>query len=230
MGLCEQGVFKVGGKGMIKKMLIMLGVVVCSLGIAKLAEASFITSSSDPALNGATVIDFENQTKNTYTTLSIGNVSFEPATGYYLRIDSYYSGRYNTAGKYLDNGRSYNNPGFGKIKFSFLQPVSAFGFNWGASNYYWLLKAYNSSGVLLESYDLPITKESNNGEFYGIAVDSDFIAYASLERTSYYDWIFLDNFTFKEKTTETVIPEPTTFFLLGWGLIGVSAFKSRKKK
>jgi hypothetical protein len=195
------------------KKLVMICVVLGFLFAVcpTVSNASIITSPSDPALSGATVIDFEAQTLGSYTSLVIGDVTFT-ANDNHLMIDNAFNGQYNTQGIYLDNG-TYENIGFSSMTINFGNEVTAFGFNWGASDYSWVLTAYDASNNPLETYNLPITGPSNSGDFVGLAANG--IDYAVLSTSGSYDWIMIDNFTFKP------IPAPGAILLgsIGVGLV-----------
>ena len=156
--------------------------------------------SNESELSGGTVIDFSNGagTTGTYTE---GNVTFSTEDGGPLRIYDHFN--YNTSGYYLQNNSletSYQSLS-SSLKFSFSSAVSVFGFNWGASNRQWYLRAYDSNNTLLETYNLPITTSANNGGYVGISGDSEVISYATLMSTGN-DWIFIDNFTYVVSTDD----------------------------
>lgn len=185
------------------------------------AYASFITSAGDPALSGSALIDFEAQVSGSFTSLTIGNVTFSTSGGQVGYISSDYSGQYNNSGKSLQN--TYSSDAFSSLRISFASAVSAFGFNWGASDQPWQLRAYDSGNNLLEGWTMPTTSSSNAGEFYGISYAG--ITYAILDTTSVGDYIFVDNFRYAPASVG--VPEPTTMLLLGLGLIGLAAFRKR---
>jgi hypothetical protein len=196
----------------------VLAIVLC-LVISIPTMASIITTPSDPALSGAAVIDFENQTLGTYASLPIGGVTFI-ANDAHLRIDNYYAGNYNSRGsRYLDNG-PYENPGFFSMNINFDSAVNAFGFLWGASDTMWVLSAYDASNNSLESYNLPITGGSNAGDFVGLAVDGIDHAVLSNGNFNYWDWVFVDNFTYNVGEIDNVVPVPGAVLL---GMLGLSA-------
>jgi len=112
------------------------------------AYASFISSSLDPALSGSALIDFEAQASGSFTSLTIGNVTFSTSGGQVGYIDSAYAGQYNATGQSLKN--SYASDAFNSLRISFASAVSAFGFNWGASDTQWTLRAFDSGNNLLE--------------------------------------------------------------------------------
>lgn len=159
------------------------------VGHATSGIAYLIEDAADPSLQGGTVIDFSEVPLGTYHSgLTIGEATFVPVSSY-LEISTMYSGFYNTTGPYLQN-----QDGFNTLRVDFANPASAIGFNWGASDYIWLLNAYRADGALLDSVEIPIVSGSNAGEFYGIAVNG--IDYIILQNMSSYDWILIDNFTF----------------------------------
>jgi hypothetical protein len=189
------------------------------------AYASFITSAGDPALSSSALIDFEAQASGSFTSLTIGNVTFSTSGGQVGYVDSAFSGQYNASGQSLKN--SYAIDAFNSLRISFASAVSAFGFNWGASDTQWTLRAFDSGNNLLEGWPMPITTSSNAGEFYGIS--SAGIAYAILDTQtvagSAGDYIFVDNFRYAPASVG--VPEPATMLLLGLGLIGLAGFRKR---
>lgn len=173
-----------------------------------------ITSSSDPALSGGTVIDFEAQTIGTYNSpFTIDNVEFSGNGTMY--IENTYGGQFNTNGQYL---ASQGNSGEGySFTFRFSTPLSAFGFNWGASDYTWTLTAYDSNDNQLDSMQVPPTHGSNAGDFFGLSANS--IAYATIAFTSPSDYVMIDNFTYQIGSSITPTSIPT---MNEWGMILMS--------
>ncbi len=186
------------------------------------ASAYLITSSGDAAISGLGVIDFESQTAGTYTTLTIGNVTFTGTNGTF-DITNAYNGSYNSVGQSNQNTWT----GTDAYRIDFATSVNAFGFNFGASDDEWLLNAYYSANNLLESHILPETYASNAGEYYGIA--STGISYATLTQTYNHwtpvDYIFIDNFS---PGPGNAVPEPGTMLLLGSGLLGMIGIRRKK--
>ena len=185
------------------KSIFLICFIPTGIGLADTFTGTDISNESE--LSGGTVIDFSNGAGTSGTgTYTEGNVTFSSEDGAQIRIDTNYEGRYNTTGHYFQNNCQPHSyciaPLIGdSLKFSFSSPVSAFGFNWGASNILWDLKAYDSSNNLLETYTLPILGGNNNGEYYGISSDSDNISYATLiyqPAGDGTDWILIDNFTY----------------------------------
>ncbi len=189
------------------KSIFLVCFIPTGIGLADTFTGTDISNESE--LSGGTVIDFSNGAGTNGTgTYTEGNVTFSSENGAQIRIETFYGGRYNTNGHYFQNscvpvgttGGHCGAPLIGdSLKFSFSSPVSAFGFNWGASNLLWDLKAYDSSNNLLETYTLPILRSNNYGEYYGISSDSYNISYATLidqPTGDGTDWIFIDNFTY----------------------------------
>jgi hypothetical protein len=126
-----------------------------------------------------------------------------------------------------------NSNSFNFLRFDFSTPVNAFGFNMGASNEDWILRAYDSSSGILEAFTLPQTWFSNAGDFFGIANPN--IAYATLTQVTSVnepggiDYIIMDNFKYVTGQINSV-PEPATMLLLGSGLLGLLGFRRKIKK
>jgi hypothetical protein len=201
-----------------KKLLVGLAVGMMMAGVAGTASATSITSSSDAALSGGSVINFDAVSIGSYTSLVLDGVTFAAQDhNFYLTSD--HSGQYNMTGLHIENTET----GFSSIRFSFNSLVSAFGFNLGASNVNWNLSAYDATDNLLGGEFLPIITDNNNGEFYGLAFN-DGISYAILSNTSNRDWIMIDNFT-----TAAPVPVPATMLLMGSGIAGLIAARRKKK-
>ena len=205
-----------------KKMIGFFFVLTIML-VATNSQASFITSSGDAALAGASVDDMSGWLSGNWSGASSTDLSYV-ADDNHLRFSSTYSGSYNTTGQSLNNG-TYSDPGFSSLTITFNHGTSGFGFNWGAAEDFasWQLAAYDAGDTLLESYALPSTGSSNAGEFYGIAASN--ISYAKLSWGGDYDWVFIDNMTY---ATTSAVPEPSTIVLLGAGLLGL-AFVARRR-
>ncbi|MCD6199426.1 MAG: PEP-CTERM sorting domain-containing protein [Deltaproteobacteria bacterium] len=210
-----------------KKLLGFMCAVMMVLGIVGSAGAVLISGIGDPlndaALTGGTQIDFEDQILGSYTTLTIGDVTFT-ANDNDFQIDNTWQS-YNQQGIYLDNG-TYNDNGFGSLTMSFTGSTNAFGFTWGMAEPFatWVLTAYNAANTVLDTQNLPSTGSSSSGEYYGIAADGT--SYATLSWSGSYDWIAIDNFTYTSSSEP--VPEPSTILLMGTGLLGIIGFGRKR--
>lgn len=174
-----------------------------------------------PVVPGATaVVDFEAQGNSTFGSLTVGDVTFTGIGGN-LVTENQYAGQYNGRGRYYLQNNSGSTPG---VRFDFANAVSAFAFNWGASDYTWTLSAFDSLNNLIESFTTPITSSSNAGEYIGLSGSG--IKYATLT-SSNSDYIFVDNFTIAADAGNTV-PEPASLALVGLALAGVAVARKRK--
>ena len=198
---------------MFKKTTVLAAVVIALLSFNP-AYGYFINSPGDPALAGAWVDDMSTWPPGEWVAaIYVGHYSAE-AQDNHSRFDSTYAGDYNMTGQYLDNG-TYGNKGFSALKLTFYGGASAFGFHWGASDNTWSLTAYDAGNNVIEAHNLPITKSSNAGEFYGLAACN--IAYAILANAGGYDWVMIDDL----HIATGVVPVPGAVWLLGSGLVGL---------
>lgn len=165
--------------------------------------------------------NFDTSAQGTYASVGSGNLTVSGIGGA-IRVADDYPNRYNGRGAaYLDNDAGRTS-GF---RFDFATLVSAFAFNWGASDVTWTLSAFDATGHLLESVLAPITNGSNAGDFIGLANAG--IKYATLVSSSAgsQDWVFVDNVSF----AAAAVPEPASIALIGLGLAGVVALRRRRK-
>jgi hypothetical protein len=190
-------------------------------------HAQTITSRADAALTGKSTIDFGSAAIGSYNTLTIDGVTFTPGAGELFFIDDQYAGQYNTVGRYLtDRGNS-----FSSLRFDFGGVVSAFGFQFGASDYVWTLRAYDAFDMILASTSISPTGGSNAGDFFGLTTGSANISYATLSAGDG-DYVMVDNFDFVRGPAAadvTVTPEPATVALFATGLLGLVGVARRKR-
>jgi len=182
--------------------------------------SGFGLPSSDPLLSGATVVDFSAVAAGTYTSLSVGNVTFGGGNGNFVITDSL-AGSYNTQGRNFQNLQGQGSTSI--LNFSFSAPVSAFGFNFGASNEDWRLDAFDAANNLLDSQIITQTWFSNAGDYFGMATSG--IASARLTQLTHVndagvDWILMDNFSISGQSIN--VPEPESLLLAGLGLAALA--------
>jgi hypothetical protein len=218
--------------GNMKKMR-STGPILCVLAMLAVtgsaASASTFSIQTTPAaaaamFPGQQVATFDGATPGAFSTYSEAGVTFTTDVGAEF-IDGAYLGAYNTFGaNSLHN--CYCSTTFGSVTMTFTAPVTGVGFFWGASDDQWTLAAYDTANALIESFDLPITKFSDAGDFVGIKAPG--IAYAVLSGPSD-DFVFIDNvegaFT---GAIAGAVPEPKAWamMLVGFGLVG-SAMRKR---
>jgi hypothetical protein len=213
-----------------RKVLCLFAWVAITLFAVSVAGAATVSTQTTPfgatqipGLVGSTVIDFESVTPGTYSTLTLSGVTFTPDDGNLMWVDSAYAGGYNTFGQSLHN--NYDPESFNTLTIQFSGTTSGFGFFWGASNVTWTLTAYDSLNNAIESLALPITTDSDAGDFVGL-IDPG-IASATLSGDGT-DYVFIDNFEFQPGGTGT--PEPGGLLLLGSGLLGLAGVARKLRK
>ena len=202
--------------------LVILAVVLF-VGMQGTASADIINSASDPSLNGGTIIDFDTTTAGSYSSVTIGNTTFTAGQGTTEIVGGGFIGEYNTRGvNSLYNTQAGD--AFSALTFQFSNPVNAFGFLWGGADDIWTLSAFDVNNVLLESRQLPATRASNAGDFFGLSVSG--IDHATLvDPLGTGDYVFIDNFTSAQTT-----PEPSTLALLGIAAFGLLGYLRRRRR
>ena len=195
----------------------------CSVATAT-PISGFGLPTSSPYLTGGVVQTFDSTPFGTYGSLTLGNVTYSANSGF--QLDGAYINFFNNYGvASIYNGpygASENNSDL--WRFNFGTTVSAFAFNWGASDFTWTLKAYSAGNSLLGSLVISPTYGSNAGEYFGVAAAG--IQYATLSTTGPGDWTFVDNFT--TPGGQTQVPDSgSTLVLLGTALLAVGGLRRK---
>lgn len=189
--------------------------------------SGFGDPNSAPELSGGTVIDFDSIAPGVYPSVSASGVTFT-GVGAPLDVGSDFIGDFNTRGIQS----LYNNFDLQPqaIEIAFNNPVSAAAFNWGAADNIWDMTAFDSGNNVLETFVINPVNFSNVGDFFGIAAAGIVrITLADrLDNISDGDFVFIDNFTFKNGIS--TVPLPGAVWLMLTAIAGLGALCRIGKK
>lgn len=188
-----------------------------ALVLAGSANAAVITSTTDPALAGATIQTFDNVAPGYYDTLVLPGVTIV-GNGGPMHIDGD-NGMYGMGGLNLNN--YFGTPS--SFDLVFTAPTTAFGIYGGAFNMPWVYTAYDASGNVLESYTT--SGACCDPTFYGLS-NSAGIARVNLRSNG--DWVIFDNLYIAAEAPADV-PEPASVALFGAAFAAYAGVRRAKR-
>lgn len=193
----------------------LFAVLLVSALYTQLAVASPITSTSDAALSGATINDFESLAPVSGTSIDLGGGVTVNGNNALSIING--GNSYGTSGQVLAN--THHIPW--TVDFVFDNIISAMGIVMGAINTPWSVSAYDISGNVIETvnYNDPCC----SGFFRGVSGNG--IKHVTYTSTDYVYW---DDLRFVTSANNSDIPEPASIALLGMGL-GLLGFSRRRR-
>jgi hypothetical protein len=208
---------------MIKRLLLLFTL---SAGLLLAAPISgFGDPLLHPSLTGGEQESFDAVATGSYSSYTSGALTISGLDGSF-DIGPEYGGVFNNIGQSVYNG------GDGipsQFRFDFAGGVSAFGFNWGASDNFWELTMFAIGGTLLEQILLNQTFGSNAGDYFGATGEN--IAYATLVNTrignDFNDWVFIDRITWVPAGSSSVPDSSSTLALFSLSLGMMAAFRRR---
>jgi hypothetical protein len=211
----------------LRRFLKLSGLLFFGVG---LSQAAAIHSLADPALAGASIVDFTGTTEGSYPSLTIGNITFSGfGNSGNIKISSLLAGSFNTTGGYLDNDSGL---GYG-VLLVFSNAVSGLGFHYGGADYPFSVSAYSdtSQAHLIETDSFAVNNPANNGNDGTVAGVSSASAniYSVLITPQSGDWVFFDDFATTSSGSNSSAPEPSGFLLIVAGLAVLSMLGHRKR-
>ncbi len=208
------------------------------------ASATTIRTPADPALAGASLIDFADQTPGAFTSRVIADVTFTALDGRQLWIRDAGADPYSSTGLNLETELLSS-----AFEIAFDSPVSAFGMWWGGANLDWTVTLFNNA-TQLETLTFyggdPRGPQQDPAlatyrEFYGAtgngitsvrfdAVPGYSPIIGGLVET---DWIKIDDVRWvtaaEPPTSDPAVPEPASLLLMGSGLMAIYSRRRRRQ-
>ncbi len=178
--------------------------------------ATIITSSTDAALTGATLIDFNGETDGqNFLSATVGSLTVRTNTNT-LRFDDQYSVQFGTSGVQVETRLGGSND---DLEFVFATAVSAFGFDLNALDIDLTMELYDGVGTLLDSFLIPnqpgLGMSGDARRDYWGASSAAAVSRVRLVNASQHDFFLIDNVSF------VAAPEASTGILLTLGLAGL---------
>lgn len=193
----------------IKNLMKIFAMVTACMSTA-VSMAAPLTSFNDTALNGSSIVDFDNYTNNEYLgNFTEGDVNFHTTRfggQNYFSSDAFIPG---------ESGRHIGL--YGEASLSFNEGVSAVAFNLGAFNTNWIIEAFSETGSLIDTLNInSACCGMNVFGFSGLDI-------WSLEFTA----LGTDTIVMDELRYVSSVPEPSTFILM---MMGIALITFRKNK
>ncbi len=198
-----------------RSLLLALALV---LAAAPATAATMITNPLDPALAGATVIDFDGESDGTsFATASVGALSILSNTNL-LQFDDDWAAQFGTTGIALETRLG---PANDDLVLTFAAPVAAFGFAINALDIDLTMNLYDGIGNLVDSFTIANQPGQGLSGFarrgYAGASSAVPIARLQIVNASQHDWFLIDDVAFV-----AAVPEVASTMLLGVGLLGLA--------
>ena len=185
------------------------------------AQATRILSSSDAALSGALIADFDAEATGDFGSrvFAIGTESFTvTGVGGDLRIGGNWCGNFGTSGNCLETNSAGGTNDHFDVIFDGVG-VSAFGFEVNALDTEWTVETFDVNDVLLGSYTIDSQSPGLTGNdrrgFFG-AVETAPVKYFTVRSPGADDYVLVDDLRV------VATPEPGTAMLMGLGLVGLA--------